>query len=193
MRSRPATPLARSAAVVVSAVLALAIVPPVAAQQTLTPVEIEPARAHRANARADTLDARARDLYSRPRYYVDAARLHRRAALIRGSGPKAVASFRSAAWLYSAAGRHQVARSMMEEAAVRATALGDVESAANSYIDAANLAIAADSEDKVPEILARMHAVLGSPLLTEERRATILRRVGDAPQIAALDTAHSKP
>src|SRR5690606_6216883 len=110
------------------ALLALTILgTPLQAQQTLEPMRIESTRAASNNARADTLDARARSMYSQSRWYLDAARLHRRAARLRGDDPRAVDSFRSAAWLYSAAGKHQIARDMMESAAERATVVGDVE------------------------------------------------------------------
>jgi hypothetical protein len=171
-------------------VVAVSAVPaPVEAQQPLSPVQVEADRLATANARADSLEERARAMYSTPIWYIDAARLHRRAAGMRGNDPRAVASFRSAAWLYSIAGQHNVAKSMMEEAADRAKSVGDIEGAANSYIDAAFLAIASGREDQVPTILSRTHAVLKSPLLTQERRASILQRIGDAPRLAKLDSA----
>jgi hypothetical protein len=167
----------------------IAAAPTVGAQHQLSPVQIEADRLARQNARADTLEEQARTLYSNARWYVDAARLHRRAAALRGVDPRAVASFRSAAWLYSVAGIHQVARDMMEQAAERAKSVGDVEGAANSYIDAAFLAIASGREDQVPAILRRVHAVLGSPILPAERRASVLQRIGGASQLARLDSA----
>ena len=177
------------------ALLALTILgSPLDAQQTLTPMRIESNKAASNNARADSLDARARSMYTQSRWHLIAARLHRRAAQLRGDDPRAVESFRSAAWLYSSAGKLQIARRMMESAAERATAVGDVEQAANAYIDAAYIAIANSREDQVPGILARMHSVLSSPLLTAERRAVILDRVGGAPEIAKLDTTmRAKP
>lgn len=163
-------------------------------QQPLTPVEVEAERQRLVNARADTLDERARSLYAHPHRYIDAARLHRRAAAIRGNDPRAVASFRSAAWLYSVAGMNGVAREMMESAADRAKTVGDVESAANTYIDAAFLAIADGREDQVPGLLSRMHTVMRSPLLPEDRRASILKRIGDSSRLASLDSAaRAKP
>ena len=195
MRTRSALPAPTLTGVGMSVLLALTAFAPTAhAQQTLSPMRIESDRVASDNARADSLEARAREMYSTSRWYIVAARLHRRAALLRGDDPKAVESFRSAAWLYSVAGKHQLAREMMENAAERATAFGDVEGAANAYIDAAYLAIESSRQDQVPDILARMHAVLSSPLLTESRRAGILKRIGDAPSIARLDTAtHAKP
>lgn len=194
MRHRPGRHYthSRAGALVMLALLAAPV--GAAAQQPLSTVEIEANRVSRENARADSLDERARALYGVSRWHLDAARLHRRAGMLRGNDPRAVSSFRSAAWMYSAAGDHALGRQMMETAAERAARVGDVEGAANAYIDAAYLAIASDRSDRVPEILGRMHAVLGSPLLPSERRTAILRRVGDAPAIAALDTTRgSRP
>jgi hypothetical protein len=180
----------RARAALLAAALSTALSPlELPAQQPLKPVEVGAERDRLENARADTLDAQARELYSKPHRYVDAARLHRRAAGIRGQDPRAVASFRSAAWLYSVAGMHGTAREMMELAADRAKSVGDIEAAANTYIDAAYLAIADGRDDQVPGLLTRMHTVMRSPLLPEERRATILRRIGDSPRLARLDPA----
>ena len=166
----------------------------VSGQQVLKRAVIEADRDAKANARADTLEARARTMYSAPWLYVDAARLHRRAAGIRGSDPRAIASLRSAAWLYSVAGKYGVARGVMEDAAERAKAVGDVESAANSYIDAAFLAIADGRADQVSGILTRTRSVLRSPLLSDVQRASILQRIGESPQLAKLDsTRKDKP
>ena len=178
-----------SLAASLGACVLIAAAPTVKAQHQLSPVQIESDRLARQNARADTLEEQARTMYSNARWYVDAARLHRRAAALRGNDPRAVASFRSAAWLYSVAGMHQVGRDMMEQAADRAKTVGDVEGAANSYIDAAFLAIASGREDQVPAILRRVHAVLGSPILPAERRTTVLQRIGGASQLARLDSA----
>ena len=178
---------ARASALVMLALLATPV-GVATAQQPLSTVEVEARRVSRENARADSLDARARTMYADARWHLDAARLHRRAGQLRGNDPRAVSSFRSAAWMYSAAGDHALGRQMMEKAAEVAADVGDVEGAANAYVDAAYLAIASDRSDRVPSILGRMHAVLGSPLLPADRRTAILRRVGDAPAIAALDT-----
>jgi hypothetical protein len=180
----------RARAAVLAAALATSLLPlTLQTQQPLKPVEVAAERERLENARADALDEQARALYPHPHRYVDAARLHRRAALIRGQDPRAVTSFRSAAWLYSVAGMHGTARQMMELAADRAKSVGDIESAANTYIDAAFLAIADGRDDQVPGLLSRMHMVMQSPLLTADRRATILRRIGDSPRLARLDSA----
>jgi hypothetical protein len=77
---------------------------------------------------------------------------------------------------------------MMVKAGEQAAMAGRIEEAANSYVDAALLAVADNREDKVPTLLSRMHAVLSAPLLPEERRSQILQRVRDDTRVAHLDT-----
>jgi hypothetical protein len=170
------------------AVLAALIVPPAsAAQQPLSPVEIEAARLETENARADKLEEYARTLYSTPRRIREVAQLHQRAAMIRGDDPRAVDSYRSAAWAYSAARNNGLATQMMVKAADHAASVGRIEEAANAYIDAALLALADKREDKVPAMLSRMHVVLSAPLLPDERRSKILERVRGDTRVARLD------
>lgn len=190
MRTRPDFVSACSTRFNVLALLAILAIPAaVTGQQALSPVQIEARRASQANERADLLEARAEQLRASPRWYLDAARLYRRAALLRGTDARAVGNFRSAAWMYSAVGNNGLASQLMEKAAERAAAVGGVEDAANAYIDAAFLAVASSREDKVPAILGRMHAVLSSPLLPETRRSSILQRIGEHSDVAKLDSA----
>jgi hypothetical protein len=189
MRTRPDFVSAYSTRFNVLALLAILALPAtVTGQQALSPVQIEARRASRAHERADLLEARAEQLRASPRWYLDAARLYRRAALLRGNDARAVNNFRSSAWMYSAAGNNGLAREMMEKAAEHAADVGGIEDAANAYIDAAFLAVASDRQDKVPALLGRMHAVLSSPLLPETRRASILQRIGENSEVARLDS-----
>jgi hypothetical protein len=158
------------------------------AQQRLSSVEIAAARSETENARADAFEEYARTLYSTPSRFLEAAQLHQRAAMIRGNDARAVASYRSAAWAYSAARNNGLATKMMVKAGEQAAMAGRIEEAANSYVDAALLAVADNREDKVPTLLSRMHAVLSAPLLPEERRSQILQRVRDDTRVAHLDT-----
>lgn len=188
MTTRFALPLSRAVAVGACAVLASLILAPASrAQQSLSPVEIEAARAKSEIARADKLEEYARTLYSTPSRFREVAELHQRAAMIRGDDPSAVASYRSAAWAYSVARNNGLATQMMVKAAEHATKVGRIEQAANAYIDAALLAVANNREDKVPALLSRMHTVLSAPLLTEDRRTKILERVRGDTRVAHLD------
>lgn len=157
------------------------------AQQPLAPVQVEATVISDQKLQADRLDAEAAALRASPNRFFEAGQLHRRAALLRGNDSAAVTSFRSAAWMFSAAGENGHARAMMEKAAERAADVGDVERAAHCFIDAALLAAASGREDKVPVLLGRMHAVLGSPLLAEDRRSGILQRVGASATLAAVE------
>lgn len=159
------------------------------AQQPLPPVQVEGTTISEQKMLADRLDAEASALRGSPKRFFEAGQLHRRAAFLRGIDSAAVSSFRSAAWMFSAAGENGHARLMMEKAAERAAAVGDVERAANCLIDAALLAAASGREDRVPVLLGRMHALLTSPLLAEDRRAGILQRVGASATLATVEPA----
>ena len=164
------------------------------AQQPLAPVQVEATTISEDRKLADELDSAAAALRGFPKRYFEGGQLHRRAAFLRGNDSAAVSSFRSAAWMFSAAGANAHARGMMELAAERAADVGDVERAANCLIDAALLAAAGGREDKVPELLGRLHAILTSPLLAEDRRADILQRVGASATLAAVHPgARPKP
>jgi hypothetical protein len=179
----------RVAGLGVCTLLAMFIVPcAAAAQQPLSPVQIEAERSASENARADTLEEWARALYSTPSRIREAAQLHQRAAMIRGNDVRAVASYRSAAWAYSAAGNNGLATKLMVKAAEQAAMAGRIEEAANAYVDAALIAVAANREDKVPALLTRMHAVLSAPLLPDDRRAKILERIESNSRVAKLDS-----
>jgi hypothetical protein len=148
-----------------------------AAQQRLTPVQIEVERSESENARADTVDEWARALYATSSKLRYAAQLHERAAMIRGDDVRAAASYRSGAWAYAAAGKNGQATKLMVKAAEQAARAGRIEEAANAYIDAALIAVADNREDKVPALLSRVHALLGAPSLSSDRRSKILERI----------------
>jgi hypothetical protein len=138
----------------------------------------------RENARADELEAAATALSNSPREWRTKAQLHRRAAALRGDDPQAAQSWRLAAWAYSAVGDLGNARVMMERAAARAAARGDVELAANSYVDAALIAVEAKRNDQVPALLRKTLLLLGSPVFPADRRADVLWRMGGEAGIA---------
>jgi len=173
--------LAASAALLVPGILA--------AQLALTPARVEVtalATTTRDNARADTLEELGARYSSTPGQWQKAARYFEQAATLRGDDGRAVTNLVTAASLYDAAGNSAHARSTMERAAKRAAAMGDVERAANAYVDAAFLAVAAKRIDLVPKLLRQTHAVLDSPKMPPERRDAILRRIGDESRIAEV-------
>ena len=154
-----------------------------AAQQPLADVKVHGSTVTENNARADTLERRADAYLLTPRHWRKAAQLHRRAGELRSEDPSSVRSFRMAAWLYHATDAPGLARSMMEKAAERAAAVGDVEQAAVSYIDAALLA-SADDHHRVPKLLRKTRVLLDAPLFPAESRADLLRRIQGTSQLA---------
>ena len=188
MHRKSALPFRRVARLGFAVVLATLIVPSTsAAQQELSRVQVEGQRAENENARADKLEEHARELYGSPSRFREAAKLHQRAALIRGSDPRSAASFRSAAFAYSAARDNGLATQMMVKAGEQAALTGRIEEAADYYVDAALLAVEDRRADKVPAILTRMYAVLSAPLFPENRRTEILDRVRGDTRVAHLD------
>lgn len=162
---------------VAATVLLIGVAQAATAQRLLPSVEVNAPRASKENARADTLEAAAVILQEKPRHYLEAARLYRRAAMLRGDDTAAVTNFRKAAWLFSAFGDNGAAQVMMEKAAECATRVGDVERAANAYVDAAVIAVASGRKDRLPSLLDRTQALLSSPLLSEDGRANIMQRI----------------
>jgi hypothetical protein len=189
------TPLLRSAArsryaaalVTSAALLVPGLVVAQSAPTRVQPVRVEataPTREIRNNAQADKLESWANKFYNNPREFGMGARLYERAAVLRGDDPRAVQSWRMAAWLYSHARDMRNARAAMEQAADRAASGGDVERAANSYVDAVLIALASGRDDHVSSLLRKTRALLGSPVLPADRRAAVLRRIGGETRLA---------
>ncbi|MEJ7812317.1 MAG: hypothetical protein WKG32_18040 [Gemmatimonadaceae bacterium] len=140
----------------------------------------------RANAEADALEARATALVDGQRKdWATAAALQGRAAALRADHPRAVASWSRAAWLHVGAKDRATARRLMERAARQALAGGDVERAANAYLDAALIARDDGREEQALRLARSARALAGSPLLSVEQRTAILQRVGDTPRSVA--------
>jgi hypothetical protein len=133
---------------------------------------------------ADSLEAQAVRLSAKPGRWLDASRLQRRAARLRGDDPQAVGAWSRAAWFYAGSGKLDLARRMMEEAARHAATVGDVERGASAWLDAALIAAEDGRSDLVPGLLRRMRLVSESPLLPESRREVILARAGGEPRLA---------
>ena len=76
---------------------------------------------------------------------------------------------------------------LMVKAAEQEAMAGRIEEAANAYIDAAWIAVVDNREDKVPALLSRVHALLGAPSLSSDRRSKILERIHAESRVANLD------
>ncbi len=169
------------------ALLAIVVTPGVThAQQALDPVKVHAGSSKIANPAADALSAQAREHYATPKRWREAARLHRRAAELHGDDPQAVAQWRMAAWLYGASRDYASARAMMERAGDQAASVGDIDAAANAYVDAALFAINDGREDRLPTLVQRARVLADAPLLPEARRSAILQRIDGAPRLAAV-------
>jgi hypothetical protein len=185
--TRQSTGLSYEMSAALAALVALtALATPVSlpAQHRLTAVQIEGRRSVRDNARADTLEAKAVALYGRPRQWSNAARLHRRAAELRRDDPRAIQSWRSAALVFSAAQDHATGLTLMEHAADKALASGDLEQAALSYIDAAFFAVAIRQDRRVSDLLRRSRMLVNAPLFPAEQRTILLQRIEGQPRLA---------
>ena len=114
----------------------------------------------------------------------EAARLHLESAALRASDdPQAVASIRSAA-LHLAYDRPTRSAELFAQAAERALAMGDVATAAESYIDAADalvghgLRTSSASYAKAQTWLSQAATLATSADLSEAERERILKKVG---------------
>jgi ATP/maltotriose-dependent transcriptional regulator MalT len=121
-------------------------------------------------------------LYELPAFWELAADLHRQAAdnLPRNDAGQFF-GFNRAAVLYFHAGEFDEARRAMEDAAEVAEATGDVFVAANTYVDAAFIAIAEGYAGKKREFVREARDLAQSAALTQEERAEILARIEGAP------------
>ena len=169
------------------AVLALTASPvALRAQQALEPVKVHAGSSKVANPAADALAAEAAQHYATPKRWREAARLHRRAADLHGEDPQAVAQLKMAAWLYGASKDYSAARLMMERAGDRAASVGDIDAAANAYVDAALFAIDEGRTDRLTPLVQRARVLADAPLLPEARRGAILQRIDGSPRLASI-------
>jgi hypothetical protein len=153
----------------------------VLAQQRIDTVVVVSA-AERADLRADTLTARALALQDRLVTWPRAATLHAMAAGLRApEDPRGDASLRAAGFLLYHSGYGLQARRMLERAAARSTARGDVEGAAMAYIAAGYMAREQGRRDAASDFANRAHALASSPLLTATQRESILRHLSAPP------------
>lgn len=130
----------------------------------------------------DDLHQTAISLYEIPHFWKLAGDLHKQAA---DNLPRNAAGqyfgFSRAAILYFHAGEFDDARRAMEDAAEVAVATGDAYVAANSYVDAAFMAIAEGYAGKKREFVREARALADSETITPEDRAEILLRIDGAP------------
>ena len=164
--------------------IAFSALPALAAAQT---VQVKAAASEPAYARAAQLNKEAVSLYSDPGRASDAARLHLQEASSRSwSDPEAVHALIMAANLYNYADQPMTARKIMERAAERALAIGDVVTAAQAFTNAAFLAHKVSNASETQRLGQKAILLSGSPLLAEDERATIRGRFRGVSVFAAL-------
>lgn len=131
------------------------------------------------------LNRQAMELYETPSRWAEAAELHERAAkVLPKNDAAAFFGFQRAAVLYFYAGDTARSRKTMERAAEVAEATGDVFTAANTWVDAAFLAIAEGYAGKKREFVRNAEALAGSALLSDADRGAILARIDGSPTSA---------
>jgi hypothetical protein len=133
-----------------------------------------------------SLHQMAVQLYEFPDRWEDAANLHKQAAedLLRND-PGQYFGYSRAALLYFYAGEFGDARRSMEKAARVAEATGDAFTAANTFVDAAFVAIAEGFAGKKRQFVKDARELAQSETVTVEERAGILARIDGAPAGAA--------
>lgn len=121
-------------------------------------------------------------LYEFPAFWELAGDLHLQAAenLPRNDAGQFF-GFSRAAVLYFHAGEFDQSRRAMEDAAEVAEATGDLFVAANTYVDAAFIAIAEGYAGKKREFVREARDLADSSKITPEERAEILARIEGAP------------
>jgi hypothetical protein len=179
-----------------AALVAIAVASPARAhaQQPLDSVHVRRSAAA-ATARADALDARAAALersFRDPRQLRRSAELRERAAGLRAEGD----SLATASLQWAAAGRYysgerDAAGQLMEAAAARATAMGDVVRAVNALMDAAAISAELGRARHAASLVEQATVLSASPLLNVEQRRAMLRRIAPAspPAAATADVA----
>lgn len=136
---------------------------------------------------ADELEERAAALHGQPARYGEAARLYRESAALRSaSDPRAVEALTKAAHLYHYANRLFDARKVMEQAARRALANGDVLTASQANVEAALFAHKQGKRAQAERLGRTALKLAGSPLLTADQRASIVGRLKTNPAVAAI-------
>ena len=134
-------------------------------------------RATMASSRADDLDARAiavEDRHRESSELRESAELREQAARLRtGADPRAALSLRWAAYDRYAAGDSAAAERLMEAAAARAAASGELRAAVRSYVDAAIIALQLGREPRVRELVAAARRVAEAPTLASDQQRAL--------------------
>lgn len=165
------------------AIVAMAAMPAPAGAQEHEMFELP---AIQVEALQNPLHVAAIALYEMPARWEEAGELHEAAAreLTRNDAGQFF-GFNRAALLYLYAGETGRSRRAMEKAASVAEATGDILTAANSWVDAAFIAVAEGFAGKRRQFVAKARSLAESDLLSTDESAAILARIDGAPANAA--------
>ena len=131
--------------------------------------------------KATELEARAWALRDLMDERETAARLYRQAADLRPDhDPQKVQNLRQASRMSHYAGRSDRAVRDAETAARAALRQGDVIEAGQAYVDAAWLSAQIGDRSRTEEFLKEARLLAASPLLAQEERQNLLRRIDEA-------------
>lgn len=184
----------RHPVLVTSALAALLTLPaPAVAQLAVAQQPLDPVRVTAAStARADSLFARAarREIQSIRDFRKVAAMYEKSAELREVGDEKRFEALQMAARLRYGSGERRQAADDMEQAAQEAAARGDVVNAADSYIDAAHLAVELRERERALKFVRTAELLTRSPLLSEQQRAAVQTRIAaratTVQEVAAL-------
>jgi hypothetical protein len=135
-------------------------------------------------AAAAEMEQQASDLLLAGRGWERAAGLYSRAAELRGSDDlKGADNLRLAGYLQFYRGRSKAAVASLTRAGEAFLALGDVERAAETFIDGAWVANEAEMPLEAHDLSERGRLLTRSPLLQDEDRTALVRRLGEGAGI----------
>ena len=164
------------------ALVAIAAVPSAASAQSRETFELP---AIQVEALQNPLHVAAIALYETPARWAEAGKLHETAAKeLTKNDAGQFFGFNRAAILYLYSGETASSRRAMEKAASVAEATGDVVTAANSWVDAAFIAVAEGFAAKRREFVDNARSLADEDEVSADDRAAILARIDGAPTSA---------
>ncbi|MEQ1856353.1 MAG: hypothetical protein ABL963_07780 [Longimicrobiales bacterium] len=133
-------------------------------------------------AAAEEMESLAYDMILAGRGWEQAAGLYLRAAAMRGAAdPRSATDVRLAGYIYFYKGRPQAAVTSLTGAGEAYLALGDVEGAAETFIDAAWVAAKVGMTAEARGLADRARLLTRSPLLEPSARFGLAERLGATP------------
>lgn len=176
--------------VTATAAIAVFTLPTVARAQVLAPIRVTDTR-----QRAEKLDAEALSYEQNDWSQLKkAARLRELAADLRtADDPEGTVSLYWAARDRYYSGDPKAARVLMEQAADRALAMGDVLNAVTAYTEAAYICADIRDGDRMRTLAGKARLLASSPMLTEEQRYQLRTRLAKSDTAVGVVAVAPKP